>query len=182
MVYVYYQHRGLCWLVCSIIVRLYLPSKRSLKNPLVPRIHCETSSRSAWESVKVLSRPCTVLRSGPYHNCIWREEENFFPCVHPSPCTSRKKSTKMFSYLCNNFLSFWGLLIGNCHMLYVAGFFLKIVHFFFGLNKIFRFSLLFPSSNIINIQRTAHQKLLRLVVVFFFFILKVKERFVISVG
>ena len=116
--YDYYQHRGLCWLVCSIIVRLYLPSKRSLKNPLVPRIHCETSSRSAWESVKVLSRPCTVLRSGPYHNCIWREEEeNFFPCVHPSPCTSRKKSTKMFSYLCNNFLSFWGLLIGNCHML-----------------------------------------------------------------
>ena len=119
MVYDYYQHRGLCWLVCSIIVRLYLPSKRSLKNPLVPRIHCETSSRSAWESVKVLSRPCTVLRSGPYHNCIWREEEeNFFPSIHPHAHQGKNPQKCSATYVIISFLfGAFLLVIATCYMM-----------------------------------------------------------------
>ena len=156
MVYDYYQHRGLCWLVCSIIVRLYLPSKRSLKNPLVPRIHCETSSRSAWESVKVLSRPCTVLRSGPYHNCIWREEEeNFFPSIHPH--AHQGKNPQKCSANSNNFLSFWFgaflLVIATCY----SRIFLKIVHYFSDWIKFFVFPCCFLPQ-ILLIYREPHTK------------------------
>ena len=155
MVYNYYQHRGLCWLVCSIIVRLYLPSKRSLKNPLVPRIHCETSSRSAWESVKVLSRPCTVLRSGPYHNCIWREEEeNFFPSIHPHAHQGKNPQKCSATYVIISFLfGAFLLVIATCY----SRIFLKIVHYFSDWIKFFVFPYCFLPQ-ILLIYREPHTK------------------------